>query len=131
VSSIEATGSWRAGVQVWGTASADTMYSRGEERLPQSTKHRAGGRTAKIATFDIKIESMRFAPRSAAKGAGKAGLASCLRVGGDNGEFLFPTKQRSAQRGRRSGMSVASARGSVVDHTESVSNHAGSQQPSA
>jgi hypothetical protein len=33
----------------------------------------AGSRTAKIAMFDIKIECMRFARRSAAKGAGKAG----------------------------------------------------------
>jgi hypothetical protein len=32
---------------------------------------KARGRIAKIATFDIKIESMRFALRSA-KGAGKA-----------------------------------------------------------
>jgi predicted phosphoribosyltransferase len=31
----------------------------------------AGAHTAKIATFDTKIESMRFAPGSAAKGAAK------------------------------------------------------------
>ncbi|HEX6760519.1 MAG TPA: flavodoxin domain-containing protein [Propionibacteriaceae bacterium] len=32
----------------------------------------AGNHTAKIATFDTKIESMRYAPGSAAKGAAKA-----------------------------------------------------------
>ena len=45
----------------------------GEERIPQSGKYRAGSRTAKIAMFDIKIECMPLARRSAAKGAGKAG----------------------------------------------------------
>ena len=53
--------------------------------------------------FDIKIECMRFARRSAAKGAGKGWLASCKRVGGDSGEFLCPTKQRSARRRRSVG----------------------------
>jgi hypothetical protein len=48
-----------------------TPFAAGARSAPQSAKHCAGGRIAKIATFDIKIESMRFALRSA-KGAGKA-----------------------------------------------------------
>ena len=40
---------------------------------PPKRKYRAGSRTAKIAMVDIKIECMRLARRSAAKGAGKAG----------------------------------------------------------
>lgn len=49
--------------------------------------------------FDIKIECMRFARRSAAKGAGKAGW----RHVNECGEFLCPTKQRSARRRRSVG----------------------------
>jgi hypothetical protein len=53
--------------------------------------------------FDIKIECMRFARRSAAKGAGKAGWRHVNDFGGDSGEFLGPTKQRSARRRRSVG----------------------------
>ena len=47
--------------------------SRASSASPKAGKYRAGGRTAKVAMFDIKIECMRFARRLAAKGAGKAG----------------------------------------------------------
>ena len=65
--------------------------------------------------FDIKIECMRFARRSAAKGAGKAGWRhvndSAVTAGygltetsaATCGEFLCPTKQRSARRWRSVG----------------------------
>ena len=53
--------------------------------------------------FDIKIECMRFARRSAAKGRRQSWLASCKRFGGDSGEFLCRTKQRSARRRRSVG----------------------------
>ena len=66
--------------------------------------------------FDIKIKCMRFARRSAAKGAGKAGwrhdsavTAASFYVRPNSGPFV---------EGGRSGTSVASGRGSVVDHTE-------------
>jgi hypothetical protein len=52
--------------------------------------------------FDIKIECMRFVRRSAAMGTGKAGWRH-VRVGGDSGEFLCLTKQRSAGRRRSVG----------------------------
>ena len=51
--------------------------------------------------FDIKIECMRFARRSAAKGARKAGWRYVTGSAVTAASFLCPIKQRSA-RGRRS-----------------------------
>ena len=53
--------------------------------------------------FDIKIECMRLARRSAAKGAGKAGWRHFKRVGGDTASFYVRPKQRSARRWRSVG----------------------------
>jgi hypothetical protein len=53
--------------------------------------------------FGIKIECMRFARRSAAKGAGKAGWCDVIESAVDSGEFLCPSKQRSARRRRSVG----------------------------
>ena len=80
--------------------------------------------------FDIKIESMRFARRSAAKGAGKAGWRHVNDSAVTAASFYVRPNSGPLVEGGRSGISVASGRGSVVDHTESGSNHAGSQQAS-
>jgi hypothetical protein len=80
--------------------------------------------------FDIKIECMRLGERSAAKGAGKAGwrhvnesavTAANFYVRLDGGPLVKEVGRARA---------LASGRGSVVDHTESGSNHAESQQAS-
>ena len=80
--------------------------------------------------FDIKIECMRFARRSAAKGAGKAGWRHVNESAVTAASFYVRPNSGPLVDGGRSGTSVASGRGSVVDHTESGSNHAGSQQAS-
>jgi uncharacterized protein YndB with AHSA1/START domain len=79
----------------------------------------------------IKTESMRFAPRSAPKGAGNAGWRHVYKSAVTAASFYIRPNSGPLVKGGRSGTRVASARGSVVDHTESVSNHAGSQQASA
>jgi hypothetical protein len=53
--------------------------------------------------FDIKIECMRFARRSAAKGAGKAGWRHVNDSAVTAASFLCPTKQRSARKRRSVG----------------------------
>ena len=80
--------------------------------------------------FDIKIEFMRFARRSAAKGAGKAGWRHVNDSAVTAASFYVRPNSGPLVDGGRSGMSVGFGRGSVVDHTESGSNHAGSQQAS-
>ena len=50
--------------------------------------------------FDIKIECMRFARRSAAKGAGKAGWRHVNESAVTAASLSCPTKQRSARRRR-------------------------------
>ena len=80
--------------------------------------------------FDIKIECMRFARRSAAKGAGKAGWRHVNESAVTGASFYVrPTAVRSWKEVGRA-RALASGRGSVGDHTESGSNHAGSQQAS-
>ena len=80
--------------------------------------------------FDIKIECMRFARRSAAKGAGKAGWRHVNESAVTAASFYVGPNSGPLVEGGRSGTALASGRGSVVDHTESGSNHAGSQQAS-
>jgi len=53
--------------------------------------------------FDIKIECMRLARRSAAKGAGKAGWRQVNESAVTAASFLCRTKQRSARRRRSVG----------------------------
>jgi hypothetical protein len=78
--------------------------------------------------FDIKIECMRLARRSAAKGAGKAGWRHVNESAVTAASFYVRQNGGPLVEGSWSGTSVASVRGSVVDHRESVSNHAGSPQ---
>jgi len=79
--------------------------------------------------FDIKIECMRFARRSAAKGAGKAGWRHVNDSAVTAASFYVRPNSGPLVEGGRA-RALASGRGSVVDHTESGSNHAGSQQAS-
>jgi hypothetical protein len=73
---------------------------------PQSGKYRAGSRTAEIAMFDIKIECMRFARRSAAKGAGKAGWRHVNESAVTAASFYVGPNSGPLVEGGRSGTSV-------------------------
>ena len=109
-----------------GTASADAVCGRGEERLTQSAKHSAGRQDAKIATFDTKIESMRFAPGSAAKAPATLGWRQVYESAVTAASLYAREDSGPLVEGSWSGTSMGSARGSVVNHTESVGNYAGS-----
>ena len=56
--------------------------------------------------FDIKIERMRFAPRSAAKGAGKAGWRHVYEAVVTAASFYVRPNSGPLVKGGRSGTSV-------------------------
>jgi hypothetical protein len=115
---------WSSGV---GNRLSRHKCGRGE-RITQSAKHSAGRQDAKIATFDTKIESMRFAPGSAAKGAGKGGRTHVYERAVTAASFHVRENSGPLVERSWSGTSMGSAPGSVVDHSDSVGNHAGSPQ---
>jgi hypothetical protein len=85
---------------------ASWSSTAGRVAHPQSGKYRAGSRTAKIAMFDIKIECMRFARRSAAKGAGKAGWRHVNESAVTAASFYVRPNSGPLVEGGRSGTSV-------------------------
>ena len=78
--------------------------------------------------FDIKIECMRFARRSAAKGAGKAGWRHVNESAVTAASFYVGPNSGPLVDGGRSGTSGLRDAAAFVDQTESGSNHAGSQR---